>query len=119
MKARVKCLHCDGNVKRVFGDSIYPHRKDLYSLHFWLCECGAYCGSHKKTGEPLGYPCDKATKIARMKAHEHFDKFWKGGELTRVQAYKKLSEFLGLPTESTHIAMFNKEFCEKVLEFEP
>lgn len=115
MKAR--CLHCGGLAARVGGERIYPHRPDLYSLKFWLCECGAYVGSHKNTGEPLGNPCDMATKIARIKAHAHLDSFWRSGKLTRKKAYKKLSEFMNLPKEDTHIGMFTKEQCERVLEF--
>ena len=36
--------------------------------------------------------------------------------MTRDKAYKWLSKEIGLPKEQTHIGMFEKEQCEKVME---
>lgn len=51
-----RCLECGLLAKSVDGRKVYPHRPDLYSRRFWVCQCGAYVGSHKDSGEPLGHP---------------------------------------------------------------
>lgn len=94
----------------VTGEIIYPHRPDLYHKNFWLCDqCGAYCGCHPGGSgrKALGYPCDARTRKARNAAHRAFDPLWRHGNMTRKQAYKWLSDKMGLTRDETHISMFN------------
>jgi hypothetical protein len=62
-------------------------------------------------------PADYGTRQTRIKAHEAFDHLWKSGMLKRGDAYKKLAKFLGVHIEETHIANFDIEQCQKVIEF--
>lgn len=67
---------------------------------------------------PTSTPADLETRIARSKAHDAFDPLWRGqGTRKRNQLYKSLSEFLGLPLSQTHIGLFDKKQCEKVIRF--
>lgn len=57
------------------------------------------------------------THTARQKAHKHFDEIWKEGYLTRTQAYRALSGFMGLTSEECHIKLFNVDQCKQVIKF--
>ena len=83
----------------------------------WLCEkCNAYVGVHKGTEKPLGRLAKADLREAKKEAHLHFDKLWKSGKMKRSQAYQWLSDTLMIPSEFTHIGMFNKETCKKVIQ---
>ncbi len=81
---------------------------------FWGCsrwpECDGTHGAHPD-GRPLGFPADKATKRARMEAHQLFDAWWKSGVMSRPQAYVRLQQLMGLSEEDAHISRFTKERC--------
>lgn len=117
MALRVSCPYCGQDTQCVTGKEIYPHRKDLYSLNFYLCKpCNAYCGCHKGTLNPLGSPANVELREARMKAHRAFDELWKDKHMpSRTQAYKWLSEKTGVPPAKCHIAMFDTVSCENVV----
>lgn len=104
-----KCAECGSVALLVTGCHIYPHRPDLYSKYFYLCECGAYVGCHSGTTKALGTPCGPSTRKARMKAHEAFDPLWKGGYLSRSAAYKKLARLLEIESAKCHIGMMSEE----------
>jgi hypothetical protein len=103
-----RCIECGSETDKATGAQIYPHRPDLKRKHFWLCRCGAYCGCHNNTWRPLGYPCGPETRKARMAAHEGFDHLWRGGLMTRSDAYAWLAEAMRLPPEECHIGMMTK-----------
>lgn len=62
-------------------------------------------------------PADAETRAVRIQAHGAFDAPWKSGKVRRTALYRRLSEYLGVPVEKTHIGMFDRETCLKVLEF--
>ena len=113
------CSYCNNKAKLVKGDKVYPHRKDLYHLSFYYCDNGhepAYVGCHKGTDKALGRLADSKLRKAKSMAHSYFDPLWREHGLfqTRSSAYKWLSEALDLPTNKTHIGMFDVDQCEKV-----
>lgn len=110
------CAECGKTAKLVHGDRIYPHRPDLFSKQFYLCECGAYCGCHGSTTDPLGQPCGPKTRLARQLAHLAFDSLWKSGRMTRKEAYKWLSDTLCMAPEKCHIGMMNSEEAMAVVD---
>lgn len=112
---KVTCPYCNQAANSVFGDHIYPHRKDLYSKRFFCCDgCDAYVGCHPD-GAPLGRLADKALRAAKMRAHAAFDPSWKSGHMSRAQAYAWLAGQLGLDKKSCHIGMFDVEMCNRVV----
>jgi hypothetical protein len=124
------CPYCGKLSQLVGGDRIYPHRKDLYSKKFYLCDpCNAYVGCHQGTQKPLGRLANKELRNAKMQAHRAFDPIWKSGQLSRSQAYAWLADRLGIPGDECHIGMFDVETClevvkavgslEKRLEYDP
>jgi hypothetical protein len=110
-----RCIECGKEAELVYGDVIYPHRADLFSKRFWLCECGAYCGCHGVTSRPLGNPCGRETRIARMAAHDLFDPIWRSREMDRRGAYTWLAERMGLQPEQCHIGMMTEKQAREVV----
>jgi hypothetical protein len=109
MTSAPNCIECGSVAKLVGGKAIYPHRRDLHAKKFWLCACGAYCGCHGLTDEPLGYPCGPATRRARSAAHAAFDPLWKSRKMTRREAYKWLAKATGIDPGKCHIGMMTVE----------
>jgi hypothetical protein len=114
----VFCESCKIDSELVTGKEIYPHREDLYSLYFYRCpKCERRVGCHYGTTNPLGGLASAQERVWRMRAHQRFDKLWKGGTVSRKQAYAWLSRVMGLPTRKTHIGMFTVSQCKNVIEF--
>lgn len=110
------CMECGKRAALVGGLHIYPHRPDLFSKKFWLCECGAYVGCHGGGTEPLGYPAGPETRKARSAAHAAFDPLWKRGQMKRSQAYKWLAAQLGQSPGETHISWMDAATARRVVE---
>lgn len=113
----VNCDYCSKAAQLVTGDVIYPHRQDLYSLKFYLCNsCNAYVGCHKNSdGAPLGRLANAELRKAKSAAHAAFDPIWKSGKMTRNKAYELLAKSLRLDKKHCHIGMFDIETCEEVI----
>lgn len=117
------CIECGKLASLTNGVSIYPQRPDLWDRPYWVCECGAYVGSHMGTEIPLGYPAGPATRAARGRAHAAFDPLWKakvaqGTSKGRARGlgYAWLAEQLGLSPTDTHISMFDAATADRVVE---
>lgn len=112
----VVCQYCGNQANLVMGDKIYPHRKDLFTKKFYICEsCQAWVGTHRD-GTPLGRLANKELRLLKKKAHDSFDPLWRYGAKNRQQAYRWLAKEMNLSREQCHIGMFNEEQCKKVIE---
>lgn len=119
---------CGNETKLVKGDVIYPTRKSLHDLNFYLCKlCGAYVGCHapgklkggagKRGIIPLGKPGDAETRRIRHDIHRVFDRLWEIGYFkSRSKAYEELAYALNIPKKDCHIGNFDKQMAEKALE---
>lgn len=93
------CVACAKEVEAqaLFGDSIYPHRPDLYGKTFLQCPlCGNYVGTHQD-GRPLGTIPTPELRAMRNKVHAVIDEYWlpECNRGKRKRLYKALSIFLG------------------------
>lgn len=113
-EGKVLCGECEAICEEKTGRDVYPHRRDLYDLKFFVCpKCGARCGTHKQTGKPLGVPVGPETRRARQDAHRAFDRLWKdNGPMTRSQAYKWLAKEMGLNKDQCHIGRMSEAQAE-------
>jgi ssDNA-binding Zn-finger/Zn-ribbon topoisomerase 1 len=87
---------------------------------FWSCslwpECDGTVGCHPGTTTPLGTLADKATRQARIKAHDAFDALWQPlGKSYRATAYRMLAE--ELEVDEAHMGEMSREDCERVVEW--
>jgi len=108
----VTCGECGSEAELATGADIYPHRRDLWHKDFWRCRnCGARCGCHKGTKNPLGSPAGPETRKARQSAHAAFDPIWRGDRkiMDRRKAYCWLSGVTGIEQEKCHIGMMTKD----------
>lgn len=77
-------------------------------------ECDGAHGCHPD-GKPLGTPADRATKAARIRAHDAFDTLYKSGRMTRKDAYRWLQTAMGMTKEECHIGRFTIAECDRVV----
>lgn len=95
--------------------------REIYGVHYgfiYLCRlCDAYVGVHKKSKSPLGTLANKEDRYWRKKAHIAFDPLWNTGDkMKRSDAYKWLASQMGLTIDECHIAMFDKDMCQKAIK---
>lgn len=110
------CPYC--NKPSVLTDSVVIYGRSYGMIY--LCKgCDAYVGVHKGTDRALGRLANRELRFWKKEAHKYFDMIWKPPlELvSRSFAYEKLSEWMGLPGEQTHIGMFDVDQCKSVVEF--
>ena len=128
------CGYCNMQTEIKTGQSVYPHRRDLYELNFWVCpNCGAYTGCHKKgarvsqNGEivisdgtlPLGIPANAGLRKLRMKAHSLFDPVWRNGRIRRKEAYARMAAHLGITRDECHISHFDERKIKRFIDAVP
>lgn len=104
--------------KLVSGDVVYPHRKDLKDKQFYQCpdHPDHFVGCHPDTDIPLGFMASPELRKLRSQVHRLFDPIWRDDdELSRTKAYKWFAEQMELPSEVTHVGMFNTQQCNKAI----
>lgn len=112
------CRYCGSPVVFTSNSEIYG--KEYGNGKCYLCRtCRAFVGVHTGTETPLGTLANEELREYRKQAHFYFDKLWKEPTkiMSRVSAYKWLSETLGIPGKDTHIAMFEKDNCVKTIYY--
>lgn len=112
------CPYCGRDGRLVKGLEVYPHRPDLATKKFWLCEpCFAFVGVHdnSKNSAPYGTMAKPALRRLRSRVHAMFDPIWKRGHMSRKTAYIMLARALEIDVKDCHIGQFNKEQCLMVI----
>ena len=116
----IYCCGCENNTdaRLTTGEEIYPHREDLFSLPFWVCDsCENFVGCHHKTKnrtEPLGCIPTKAIRDKRKHIHAVLDPMWqnlqtpKERRKKRGHLYSKISKFIGRPFHTGNITSFRE-----------
>lgn len=108
------CPYCNKDSKLAGGSEIYPHRRDLHALNFYLCrQCDAYVGTHKGTTKALGRLANKELRKAKTKTHKSFDPIWQDGFMKRQEAYVWLAKVLNISLDECHIGMFDIDTCHR------
>lgn len=104
------CPECGAEMR------LKPSRFGLfYGCSRWAeTNCGGSHGAHAN-GTPLGEPANEETKKARRAAHHVFDHLWRGGPMSRKEAYRWLRKALGMTAEQAHIGKFSREQCKAVV----
>ena len=116
------CPYCGKPSEAADGTRIYPHRPDLADKLFFICApCGAWVGTHRSTGQPLGRLANAELRRLKQSVHAVFDPLWEAKirrdnctkKKARGAAYMWLADQMGIPREDCHIAMFNEDQCRK------
>lgn len=119
----IYCCGCNGKVKcyLVAGETVYPHRPDLFKLKFWRCfECKNFVGCHKNSQKnaPLGNIPTPELKKARQHIHAILDPQWKAfkrSKTARNRAYEIIGKYLGYKYHTAQIRSL--EEARKVYKF--
>lgn len=114
------CIHCA--TEMVLRSSAKFARNNGQPRQFWACPkwpgCpGCTVGAHPD-GTPLGFPGDAETIDARKRAHSEFDRLWmreRGGQMTRVGAYRLAQRLMGMSQDDCHIGKFTAAQCETLI----
>jgi hypothetical protein len=87
--------------------------RKFYGCPNWPACTGTH-GAHPD-GKPLGTPADDVTKAARIRAHEVFDRLWKGdaAAMSRADAYRLLARLMG--RDEVHFGAFAAAECEEAI----
>jgi hypothetical protein len=113
----VFCPYCEAPAVLTTGKEIYPHRQDLWTKSFYLCQpCRAWVGCHEGTTRPLGRLANEALRRAKIRAHAAFDPLWRSGLIKRKQAYALLAAALNIDRKRCHIGYFTLTMCERTIE---
>lgn len=86
----------------------------FYGCDHWpVCECKH--GAHQNNGRPLGIPASAKARLARIDAHNAFDKLWLGKDkrMKRYKAYAWMKRTF--PEWVPHIGSFNIEQCNTLI----
>lgn len=138
MSTAPDCPYCGAKSILVTGETIYPHREDLYHKRFFHCPLDeAWVGVHEMTGDPLGTLANANLRKLRSAAHAAFDPVWddpahqkwakqlgkkdskpKGYFVPRFRtaAYTALAKAMDISVENCHIGVFNEDQCRKVIK---
>lgn len=101
---KIYCNGCNADViaRLTNGKEIYPHRKDLATLPFWICDtCWNYVGCHHKTDNPTkpkGSIPTPELRNWRVTLHRKIDPLWlksSNRKKTRQRVYAMMSEIMG------------------------
>lgn len=115
---KIICTGCETDVdaRLTYGREMYPHRSDLASMPFWVCdECGAFVGTHWKTKDPLkplGFLATPEVKKWRKIIHGILDPLWESRKIKRGQAYAYVSNRIGRTYHTG--AIYNVEDARKI-----
>lgn len=101
------CEDCGRFARLQSGKRVYPGRPDIHERLYWVCVCGARCGTYKGTAVPLGTPGGITVRNARMRAHSKFDPLWKGEHMSRGAAYAWLADAMGMHPDECHIGQMD------------
>lgn len=112
------CPYCKSSTEVVSETDVYGReykgRAMIRCRNYMVCD--AYVGTHDN-GEPLGRLANKELRNAKKKAHSYFDPIWQEKYMDRTKLYEDLADYLGLPDKYTHIGMFNKKTCDRVIQW--
>lgn len=106
----MSCPYCGKRSIVIHSSVIYGEDKDYGLMR--ACEnfplCDTYCGKNSTLA-------DYELRELRKECHRQFDQIWKYKTMTRHKAYDWLQKQMNKKKKDTHIALFNKEECKKLL----
>lgn len=107
----MKCPDCgapmvliEGRYRPFYGCVRYPKCRGTHGCH--------------QDGRPMGLPGNAATRRARRRAHDVFDRLWRPGVdrlMNRATAYAWMAHVMGIAKEDAHIGRFNEAQCNALI----
>ena len=113
LPAPTECPFCSSAVRVASHEAVYGRDYSDWPWMYHCTHCDASVGMHPFTHIPLGTMADRQLREVRKKAKAPFERIWRGGRMTRAQAYRALAEHLNLSARECHFGWFNAEQCQK------
>lgn len=110
-----ECRYCGAECKVANNSEIYGKPFGAWP---WLVRCtccDAYVGLHPYTAIPLGTMARAQLRNARKSTKALFNPLWRGGGMTRTEAYTWLAGELGIPVNQCHIGWFDEAECNAAM----
>ena len=104
----MNCPYCNKKAKWGENKEIYGRNYGKSYMCYYCKDCNAYVGCHNNTRKPLGTMANAELRKWRMLAHAHFDPVWKGGQVSRKEAYKLIGNI--------HIGESSIEQCKEIIK---
>jgi len=110
----VLCPTCHQPAPWVENKEKYGKNYGKSYMCYFCKSCDTYVGCHENTTRPLGTMADRETMNLRKQAHALFDPFWKSRGMKRGEAYKYLSNLVGV--KSAHIGESDADTCRRIIK---
>lgn len=128
----MSCPFCGSAVE--FKSNAIIYGREFGPGFAYICskfpECDSYVGCHGDKAYvedrgiitndlrwmPLGTLANKELREIRKSVHVMIDPYWQTKKISRGKLYRILARELNLDEQDTHIAMFDKATCQKILD---
>ncbi len=117
MPIPTECPYCSHQVSVVHHDAIYGRAYGDWPWVYACDHCGARTGMHPFTNIPLGTLADHALREERKRCKPVFERIWKGGYMTRDEAYIWLAASMGIEPSECHFGLFDAVQCQEAAGF--
>lgn len=107
------CRYCGGPIRLINHIEIYGREYSDWPYLYDCRSCDAYVGLHPATDLPLGTMANAELRSARKVHKEKFIELAHRKEWKRSQAYKWLSDKMGIPKSECHWGWFDVEQCKQ------
>jgi len=106
-----RCPYCKSSTKLVPGTTY-----ELVGVDFLVAcknfpKCFSFTHSLPNSTQPHGRLANEELLLQRRAAQSQFNKIWLQEHMTKEEALKELSEYIGVPIEYADIAYYNKKNC--------
>ena len=113
---QLKC-HCGCNA--VLRPASEVSRGTKPGMMAYVCakypQCNSYVLAKPDTLEPMGSLAGPELRRLRQEAHNHFDRLYKSGLMTKRKAYEWLSYTVQAPMAHAHIGHLGEYYCQVVI----
>jgi ssDNA-binding Zn-finger/Zn-ribbon topoisomerase 1 len=114
----VYCPYCGSIAVLRKANEVYVNKIEDDDRLLLVCknypECDTYIKADEN-GNPKGVMANKELRHLRLVAHNYFDEIFRNNILSRSDAYKLLSDKLGIPLQDTHMSNFDEYRCKKTI----
>jgi len=114
----IRCPYCGSRAILRSANGIY--KENSKDVQLYVCanypKCDAYVRVHQGTVIPVGSLADQKLRALRKTAHDHFNKLYLTGIMSKDEAYAWLAGILQSPRSQAHIGYLSEYYCQQVID---
>lgn len=116
----VICPYCNAKAVLRPANTVYGISDRSTGRHLYVCtnwpKCDAYVSAHKSDRKPMGRLANGNLRHKRILAHKAMEDYRRLTHMDKWAVYLWLQGKLGLGEHHIHIAKFDDEMCDRVIE---